>query len=90
MANAISSVPPVVTPSAIPPDRTGISVSLRGVVPAAPERRRAMSGSKSAAESAMPAGTPSMRMPSDGAWDAPQMLMRNIVPKVCMICFVKR
>jgi hypothetical protein len=62
----------------------GKSVSLRGVVPFAPLFRRDKSASKSAGDSAMPAGQPSTTKPTAFPCDSPKMLILNILPNEFM------
>ena len=67
-------------PSQTPLTISGKSLSLRGVLPFAPLRRRSRSARKSSRESGMPAGTPSSTTPISGPCDSPKIESLNFVP----------
>src|SRR5437867_423875 len=74
---------PVVLPSNTPDRISGSSASLRCVVTFdCPGRRRSRSGCKSAADSSIPGGTPSIITTLPGPWLSPAVVMRNIWPKL--------
>jgi len=71
---------PVLFPLKIPDKNSGMSSSLRGVVPfGTPPLRRSISVTKSSTDNAIPGGQPSTTMPTAGPCDSPKILTLKMV-----------
>ena len=79
---------PVVRPSSTPLTISGMSFSVRAVVPLRPGRRRSISSAKSPGLRGIPSGTPLISTDMRGLWDSPARAILNVFPKALRITYV--